>query len=98
MERRAPHRCVNSARGPLHPRRGGGAGIYVVAWPDLGSWTDGTDRRRTTLASLDRAAIEAELARQASDLDQRGSTVHVVHLDIAYRRPTAEPQALQSDT
>lgn len=77
---------------------GAAHGIYVVAWPDLDSWTDGTDNRRTTLASLNRAASEARLARQASDLDQRGSTVHVVHLDIAYRRPAAEPEALQADT
>lgn len=62
-------------------------GIYVIAWPDLDSWTDTTDRRRAAFASLDRAAVEAELAFQASELAHQGARVRVVHLDIAYRRP-----------
>ncbi len=63
-------------------------GIYVVAWPDLESWTDVTDTRRLALASLDRQAVQAELAAQASGLAQDGARVRVVHLGIAYRRPS----------
>ena len=63
-------------------------GIYVVVWPDLKSWTDGNDSRRSVLASLDRQAVEAELAAQASGLAEDGARVRVVHLDIAYRRPS----------
>jgi hypothetical protein len=63
-------------------------GIYVVVWPDLKSWTDGNDSRRSVLASLDRQAVEAELTAQASGLAEDGARVHVVHLDIAYRRPS----------
>jgi hypothetical protein len=63
-------------------------GIYIVAWPDLQSWTDTTDNRRTAFSSLDRAAIELQLAEQAADLAQQGTHVHVVHLDVAYRRTT----------
>lgn len=62
-------------------------GIYVVAWPDLESWTDTTDTWRAVLAALNWAAIEAELTGQASELAQQGARVHVVHLDIAYLRP-----------
>jgi hypothetical protein len=63
-------------------------GIYVVVWPDLKSWTDGNDSRRSVLASLDRQAVEAELAAQASGLAQAGARVRVVHLGIDYRRPS----------
>lgn len=63
-------------------------GIYVVAWPDLESWTDVTDTRRPVLASLERKVVEAELAAQAAELARDGARVRVVHLDIAYRRPT----------
>jgi hypothetical protein len=63
-------------------------GIFVVTWPDLESWTDFTDKRRAALASLDREAVDAELAEQASGLAQQGARVRVVHLDIAYRRPS----------
>lgn len=62
-------------------------GVYVVAWPDLESWTAVNDGRRAVLATLDREAIEAQLAEQAAHLARRGTSVHVVHLDIAYRRP-----------
>jgi hypothetical protein len=62
-------------------------GVYIVAWPDLPSWTDMADNRRTRFASLARAAIEAELVAQAADVAQHGSYVQVVHLDVAYRRP-----------
>ena len=62
-------------------------GIYVVAWPDLESWTDVTDNRRAVLASLDRETIEAQLADQLADLARRGASVQIVHLDIGYRRP-----------
>jgi hypothetical protein len=63
-------------------------GIYVVAWPDLESWTDATDTtRRSVQESLDRQAVEAELSAQASALAQEGARVHVVLLDISYRRP-----------
>lgn len=63
-------------------------GIYVVAWPDMESWTDDTDKRRRVLESLDRQAVEAELAAQASALAQHGARVHIVHLGIDYRRPS----------
>lgn len=63
-------------------------GLYVVAWPDLEGWTDVTDTRRPVLASLDRPAIEAELAAQAAALAQGGAWVRVVHLRIDYRRPS----------
>ena len=63
-------------------------GIYVVARPDMESRTDTADHRRAVFAALDRAAIEAKLAEQASELEQQGANVHVVHLDISYRRPT----------
>ncbi len=63
-------------------------GIYVVAWPDLESWTDGNDHRRSVLASLDRQAVEAELAAQELGLAQEGARVRVVHLGIEYRRPS----------
>jgi hypothetical protein len=62
------------------------SGIYIVAWPDLDSWTDTPDNRRAAFASLDRSAVEAELASQAFGLAQQGPRVRVVHLDIAYRR------------
>jgi hypothetical protein len=62
-------------------------GVYIVAWPDLTSWTDIADNRRTKFASLNRAAIEAELAAQEADIAQQGGHVQVVHLDVAYRRP-----------
>lgn len=62
-------------------------GVYVVAWPDLESWTDSDDNRWRVFASLDRAVIEAEFAAQAADLAQQGAHVQVVHLDVAYRRP-----------
>ena len=62
-------------------------GIYIVAWHDLSSWTDTTDNRRTKLASVDRAAIEAALATQAAEVAQQGAQVQVVHLDVSYRRP-----------
>jgi hypothetical protein len=45
-------------------------GMYVVAWPDLEGWTDLADSRRSALASLDRDAVEAELAAQVSALAQ----------------------------
>lgn len=61
-------------------------GMYVVAWPDLGSWTDATDKRRPMLASLDRETVETELAEQASVLTRDGVRVLVVHLSIDYRR------------
>jgi hypothetical protein len=61
--------------------------VYIVAWPDLTSWTDIADNRRTRFASLNRAAIEAELAAQEADIAQQGAHVQVVHLDVAYRRP-----------
>lgn len=63
-------------------------GIYVVAWLDLESWTDVTDRMRLVVKSLDRQAVEAELAAQVSELAQEGVQVSVVHLDVAYRRPS----------
>lgn len=63
-------------------------GMYVVAWPDLESWTDVADTRRPVLASLDRPAIEAELDAQASAMAQGGARVRVVHLRIDYRRPS----------
>lgn len=66
---------------------GASDGVYVVAWPDLESWTDVTDTRRQVLASLDRQVVEAELAAQASALAQDGARVRVVHLGIDYRRP-----------
>jgi hypothetical protein len=62
-------------------------GVYVVVWPDLASWTDVADGRRKVLASLDREAIEAQLAEQAADLARQDASVRVVHLEIAYRRP-----------
>lgn len=62
-------------------------GIYVVVWPDLASWTDVADDRGKVLASLDREAIEAQLAEQAADLARQHAAVRVVHLEIAYRRP-----------
>ncbi len=62
------------------------SGVYVVAWPDLDSWSDRTDNRRAALTSLDRAAVETELAYRASGLAEQGPRVSVVHLDIAYRR------------
>jgi len=61
-------------------------GIYIVAWPDLASWTDTNDERRSVLSSHDRQAVEAELAAQASTLAQEGVRVSVVHLSIDYRR------------
>lgn len=70
-------------------------GIYLVAWPDLDSWTDGTDPRRSALLSLDRQVVEAELDAQAVALAQEGAHVHVVHLAISYRRPTSR-DALQA--
>lgn len=63
-------------------------GVYLVAWPDLESWTDTADTRRQVVASLDRHAVKAELAKQASALTQEGAQVRVVHLDIAYSRPS----------
>lgn len=62
-------------------------GVYLVAWPDLPSWTDMADNRRTRFTSLDRAAIEAEIAAQAANAAKQGAHVKVVHLDVAYRRP-----------
>ena len=62
--------------------------MYLIVWPDLESWTDLTDRRRQNLASLDRQAVEAELAAQASALVQEGTRVRVVHLGIEYLRPS----------
>lgn len=62
-------------------------GVYVVVWPDLDSWTNTTDKRRAKFVAVDRAAVEKELASQASELKQQGALVTVVHLDIAYRRP-----------
>lgn len=64
-------------------------GIYLVAWPDLESWTDITDKRRAVLAALDREAIQLQLAEHAADLARRGASVRVVHLDITYRRPVS---------
>ncbi|RXR28094.1 ATP-binding protein [Oerskovia turbata] len=63
-------------------------GIYLVVWPDLASWADDTDKRRQVLASLDRRAIEAELAAQAAALAVEGPRVRVVHLGIDYLRPS----------
>lgn len=63
-------------------------GMYVVAWPNLESWTDVTDGRRTLLAALDRQAVEVELAAQAAALAQEGAQVRVVHLAIDYLRPS----------
>lgn len=63
-------------------------GIYLVAWPDLGSWTDTTDNRRAALAARNRGQVTEKLANQASDLFKGlGLRVRVVHLDIDYRRP-----------
>lgn len=62
--------------------------IYLVAWPDLGSWTDHADPRRRVLARLDRQAVEAALAAQAAALAQDGMRVRVVHLGVAYSRPS----------
>jgi hypothetical protein len=62
--------------------------MYVVAWPNLDSWTDFTDGRRPALASLDREAVTAELSAQASALAQDRVRVRVVHLAIDYHRPT----------
>ncbi|WP_157488794.1 hypothetical protein [Pseudofrankia sp. DC12] len=61
-------------------------GMYVVAWPDLEGWTDLADSRRSALASLNRDAVEAELAAQVSALAQDGTRVRVVHLGIDYHR------------
>jgi hypothetical protein len=63
-------------------------GVYVIVWPDLESWTDMTDNRRTVVTSLDRGDVEPQLAVQAAGMAQQGMQVHVVHIDIAYRRPT----------
>lgn len=63
-------------------------GMYVVIWPDLKTWTDATDKRRQVLASLDRQAIESELAAQATALATERLQVHLVHLSIDYLRPT----------
>ena len=62
-------------------------GVYIVAWPDLKSWSDTSDQRRRMFASLDRPSIEAELASQVTDLAEHGAHVTVVHVDVAYRRP-----------
>ncbi len=67
---------------------GANDGTYLVAWPDLESWTDGTDGRRPVLESLNRQEVEAQLAAQASELARDGVQVSVVHLDVAYRRPS----------
>ncbi|WP_045876525.1 hypothetical protein [Pseudofrankia sp. DC12] len=58
--------------------------MYLVAWPDLDGWADVTDLRWSTLAALDRQAIEAELAAQVSALAQAGTHVRVVHLGIDF--------------
>jgi hypothetical protein len=63
-------------------------GTYIVAWPDLESWTDDTDNRRNKVANLDREKIEADLARQSASFAEDGLDVRVVHLDISYRRPS----------
>jgi hypothetical protein len=62
-------------------------GIYLVAWPDLGSWrSDDPDRR--TVERRPRESTQSELKRRASELDGEGLRVAVVGLDIAYtRRP-----------
>ena len=74
-------------------------GIYLVAWPDLESWTATADPRRPGLASLNRHAVKAELAEQASALSQEGAQVRVVHLNIAYRRPReGGPASRRRDT
>lgn len=65
-----------------------GHGIYLVVWPDLAGWKDESDVRRRMIASRDRSAVESRLAEQASAMRLAGWSVEVVHLDIAYRRPT----------
>lgn len=62
-------------------------GIYLVAWPDLSSWSDKTDHRRPRVAALNRAHTEDVLANQAAEAARHGRHVRVIHLDVAYRRP-----------
>ena len=65
---------------------GSSRGIYLVAWPDLGSWRDTGDGRRRRLVEINRAENEAQLAEQAASLASEGVFVRIVHLDISYRR------------
>ncbi|MFC9773402.1 MULTISPECIES: hypothetical protein [unclassified Pseudarthrobacter] len=64
-------------------------GVYIVLWPDVGSWSAKDGREdRTRMARLDRLAIELDLSEQADEAARSGYPVQVVHLDIPYRRLT----------
>ncbi|GJM36843.1 MAG: hypothetical protein DHS20C19_02100 [Acidimicrobiales bacterium] len=62
-------------------------GLYVVAWPNLDSWEDASDRRRARVQKLDRPEVAAQLQTQAAALTARGANVVIVHLDLSYGRP-----------
>lgn len=62
-------------------------GIYVVLWPDVGSWSkEGGGAERQRLNRLVKADVEAQLGGQAAVERERGHDVRVVHLGLAYRR------------
>ncbi|MGF0118272.1 hypothetical protein ACQFYA_18415 [Promicromonospora sp. Marseille-Q5078] len=66
---------------------GASDGFYIIAWPDVASWTDTTDARRRSLARLDREEVERQLLVQKSRNLLDGRRVHIVHLRIDYLRP-----------
>ncbi|WP_441432862.1 NACHT domain-containing protein [Arthrobacter sp. 2RAF22] len=65
-------------------------GIYVVLWPDVGSWsTHNGTRDRSRVAALNRPTIERNLSCQAQEGHRTGHPVDVIHLDLPYRRPSS---------
>ena len=62
-------------------------GIYLVAWPDLESWTP-ADAERRRVATRYASTTREDLTQQAEALINDDTYVTVVHLDIARTRPT----------
>ena len=64
-------------------------GIYLVAWPNLASWTS-DDQRRRRLGRLNVDDVHRELEQQATNAQLRRKKVVVIHVDISYLR-SAQP-------
>jgi hypothetical protein len=61
------------------------AGIYIVLWTNLESWTEQSSTRDKAI-SINRIVLTEHLTQQATEQAAGGRDIRVVHLDIPYLR------------
>lgn len=67
------------------------AGIYIVLWPDAGSWASDQGRQdRARLINMCREDVIAQIEEQVESARLHDIDIAAHHLDMDYKRPTAE--------